>query len=118
MELLSGTFPSPCTPGPLPIPPPETPALFCVKAQGAPQAEGCRQEPQPPPSHFFRIPICQGVNQKGAQTTFFKNGARFWHEKRLSDFVEESYLVLLPLLIRLTLPLFDLGKNTEMQIKI
>lgn len=30
---------------PLPIPPPETPALFCVAVQGAPQAGGCRQDP-------------------------------------------------------------------------
>lgn len=80
VELLPGTFTSWCTAGPLPIPPPETPALFCVKPQGAPQARSHQ-----PRLHFFHIPICWGVNLREHTNTSSKNekGHFFWHEKKI-----------------------------------
>lgn len=83
-ELLRGTFTSPGTPGPLPVPPPETPALLCVKAHGAPQAGGCRQDPSNQ-DYISSISQLLGVGSKGAQTAFAENGKRqrFWHERNL-----------------------------------
>lgn len=79
---------------PLPIPPPETPALLCVVAQGAPQAGGCRQDPS---SQDYILPH-PSLLGGGDQRDFQKRGkGDALGMKKTCGFVENSFLALLPL---------------------
>lgn len=78
--------------------------LSFVWGHKAPQAGGRLQAgPQQPPSRFFRIPVCWGVNQREKHLQHLKKktktgkGNAFGTKKNLNDFVEESLQVLLPL---------------------